>query len=190
MNYEWYEKRFWRSELTFGMPCVCFMDSVNKGLPTEMQHIQQINRVLRHAANKQVPHKARQIKAGKSQYDCKYIQLHSLIWLILCAISAGGFLHESNCHAFKTEREIEEKMNIVVKIHKLRKDGWRIKANKSQHSHKHNVRPVEREAIDFSQKCQFIILGDTCDRSLLSFVCDFVRFKAGRHDKFNPLPHI
>lgn len=39
MNYEWYEKRFWRSEHTVGMPCVCFMDSVNKGLPTEMQHI-------------------------------------------------------------------------------------------------------------------------------------------------------
>lgn len=39
MNYEWYEKRFWRSEHTVGMPCVCFMDSVNKGLPTEMQQI-------------------------------------------------------------------------------------------------------------------------------------------------------
>lgn len=78
-----------------------------------------------------MPHKARQIKAGKSQYDRKYIQLHSLIWLILCAISAEGFLHKSNWHAFKTEREIEEKTNNVVKIHNLRKDGGRIKANKS-----------------------------------------------------------
>jgi len=51
-----YEKRFWRSAHTVEMPCVCFMDSVNKGLPTDMKHIWQINRVLRHAANKQVPH--------------------------------------------------------------------------------------------------------------------------------------
>lgn len=35
----------------------------------------------------------------------------------------------------------------------------------------------DRKAIDFWQNCQFIILRDTCDRFLLSFVCDFVRSK-------------
>lgn len=44
----------------------------------------------------------------------------------------------------------------------------------------------ETPLIFFKQKCHYIILGDTCDRSLHSFVCDIVTSK--QVVEINPTP--
>lgn len=118
MNYKWHEKSFWRSEHTVGMPCVCFMDSVNKGLPTEMQHIQQIDRILRHAANKQVPHKARQIKAGKVNMTVNTSSCTHLYGLSYVLLLPGAFC--TNKIVMHLRLKKKNKANIVVKIHNVR----------------------------------------------------------------------
>lgn len=139
--------------------------------------------------------RAGQIKGGGCQYDCKYIQLHLLILLILWAIIGRSFRHTSKFSRLQGEKKKRKKKNTVVKFYTVKREtlterkrkregvwerGWEWERELARSWTKSWMHPRawgDRKAIDFWQKCQFIILRDTCDRFLLSFVCDFVPSK-------------
>lgn len=138
-----------------------------KACPQRCNIYRESIRVLRHAANKQVPHKARQKKAGKSQYDCKYIQLHTYMAYPMCYYRQGLSLRKSKRHAFKTEiEEIEEKKTKwKFIIWEKMEDEWRQKS-----AHKHQSRTCEERSHWFFTEVPVHHSGRHL-RSIASFIC-------------------